>query len=171
MALHGCNGCDCRLLRNTGKSEESRIVPRIVVFIWVDESRGDGSTSVAMQQAGAQPRARDHKTPLFTQRLILGLFRAPCRGLAAICVHRAWDLPLGQKQQSWRKMAMHGGTLLHPAAARQQCGDVPSALCHGQVTAAQHCPCLMAVLYIYPTASDFFFFFFTTIIIYSLKNH
>lgn len=54
---------------------------------------------------------------------------------------------------------MHGGTLLHPAAARQQCGDVPSALCHGQVTAAQHCPCLMAVLYIYPTASDFFFFY------------
>lgn len=53
---------------------------------------------------------------------------------------------------------MHGRALLHPAAARQQCRDVPYALCHGQVIAAQHCPCLMAVLYVYPTASDFFFF-------------
>lgn len=106
---------------------------------------------MAVQQAGAQPRAQGHKTPLFTAPdtgAIQGTMQqAACREPGIFL----WDRN-NKAGGKWPCMAVLCFILLQPGSSAGR------PLCYGHETATQRCPCLMAVLYVYPTASVFCFF-------------
>jgi len=171
VALHGCNGCDCRLLRNTDRQERRKpnCSKNCCVYLggwkqrWRKHICGHAAGWCSAPSTGPQNPVV-HTAP--DTGAIQGTMQGAGSNLCAQSLGSSSGTETTKLEENGHAWQHFASSCCSQAAVRGRplcpvpwAGDSSSAL-----SLPYGCP-------LHISNSKWFFFFFTAIIIYSLKNH